>query len=210
MPGGAHLYQIGEDLADNRSELESMPGAGRGDYDLRISCQEVEDEMLVRGIGEQAGAQRHGRAVGRWEVASRRLTQGRFVDRGRLPLEIVGDHLLPEMMVETDLEARHVIMRESVVTSFRNHQVEYRKPLRGEKRRLQGRKPAEYLPLWLCESGQCRDERAHPRSGREHETSGFIDAALGGYPHTVAERFPADHSLLGTDLRTCRQGTFDL
>lgn len=49
MPGVAGLRQIGQELADDRGELEAVSGAGGGHDDLRISRQQVEDEVLVRG-----------------------------------------------------------------------------------------------------------------------------------------------------------------
>ena len=89
MPGFAVLREIGQNLADNRGELEAVPGARRGDHDLGNVRQHVEDEMLVRGIGEHAGAKGHGRAVRRRKVACGGLAQWRFVVGVGFPLEIV-------------------------------------------------------------------------------------------------------------------------
>src|SRR5918994_7993462 len=105
--------------------------------------------MLVGGIGEHAGAQGHGGAVRRWKVACGGRAQWCFVDRARLTLEIVWVDPLLEMMVKTDLEPWHVVLREAVISSFRDHEVEDGKPLRGEERRLQRREPTQHLPLWL-------------------------------------------------------------
>src|SRR5829696_9421981 len=100
--------------------------------------------MLVWGIGEHAGAQGHSRAIRRWEIARYRLAQGCFIDRARLALEIVRVDPLLEMMVETDLEPWHVVLREAVIPSLRDHQVEHGKPRRGEERRLQRREPTQH------------------------------------------------------------------
>lgn len=46
------VRQVGEDLTGERCELGAVAGAGGGD-DERAAA--VEDEVLVRGLGEQAG-----------------------------------------------------------------------------------------------------------------------------------------------------------
>src|SRR5215210_1243562 len=98
MPGLAVLHEIGQDLANYRGELEAMPRTRRGNYDLGKIRQHVKDEMLVRGVGEHAGAQSHGRTVRRRKVACGGLAQRGFVGGVRLPLEIVRIDSLPQMM----------------------------------------------------------------------------------------------------------------
>src|ERR671918_2109740 len=105
--------------------------------------------MLVGGIGEHASAQGHGGAVRSRKVACHRFAQRCFVDRACLALEIVRVDPLLEMMVKTDLESWHVVLREAVIPSLRDREVEYRKLLRGEERRQQGREPTQHLPLRL-------------------------------------------------------------
>src|SRR5581483_2322453 len=46
--------EIGENFADDRGELEAMAGAGRGDDDLRMLRQPVEDEIAIRRHGVEA------------------------------------------------------------------------------------------------------------------------------------------------------------
>ena len=210
MPGLAVLREIGQDLADNRGELEAVPGARRGDHDLGKVRQHVEDEMLVRGIGEHAGAQGHGRAVRRRKVACRRLAQRSFVVGVGLSLEIVRVDPLLQMMVKADLESRHVVLWEAVVSPLRDHQVEHRKALWDEELRLQGREPAQYLTLWLGEIGEGGDQGGHPGAGREHEIPSLVDAPVGGDAYTAAERFPADDSLPSPDVGTGGQGALDV
>src|SRR5919107_3000119 len=101
--------------------------------------------MLVGGIGEHAGAQRHSGAVRRRKVACGGRAQRYFVDRARLALKIVWVDSLLEMMVETDLEPWNVELREAVIPPLRDHEVEHGKPLWGEERRLQGREPGQHL-----------------------------------------------------------------
>src|SRR4051812_42842337 len=110
--------------------------------------------MLVGGVGEHAGAQGHGGAVRRREVACCGLAQWCFVDRTRLALEIIWVDVLLEMMIETDLEPWHVELREAVIPSLRDHEVEHRKPLRGKERRLHGREPTQHLPLRLRQTSE--------------------------------------------------------
>src|SRR5436190_665300 len=68
------------------------------------------------------------------------------------------------MMVKTDLEPRHVVLRKAVVTSLRDREVEHRKPRWGEECRLPRREPAQHLTLWLGEIGEGGDQRG----GGEH------------------------------------------
>src|SRR5215213_1899263 len=210
MPGLAGLREIGQDLADNRGELEAVPGAGRGDNDLGKIGQHIEDEMLVWGIGEHAGAQGHGWAVRRRKVARGGLAQWRFVTGVRLPLEIVGVNSLLPMMVKTDLETRYVVLWEAVVAPLRDHEVEHREPLRYEKRRLQGREPAQHLTLRHGEIGEGGDQGGHPGAGRENQPPSLVDAPVGGDAHTVTERFPLDDLLSCPDVGAGGQGTLDV
>jgi hypothetical protein len=99
-------------------------------------------------------------------------------DRVGLPeLADLGDlvrvDLLLKVMVETDLESWHVVLREAVIAPLRDHEVENRKSLRGEERRLQGREPAQHLPLRLSQPGERRTEHL-PRC--------YSRAASGGRP----------------------------
>src|SRR5712691_7194142 len=41
-------------LADRARELESMPRARARDQDLRVEWMEVDDEVVIRRVGEQA------------------------------------------------------------------------------------------------------------------------------------------------------------
>src|SRR5829696_1326419 len=166
--------------------------------------------MLVGSVGEHAGAQSHSGAVRRREVACSDRAQWCFVDRARLALEIVWIYPLLEMMVKTDLEPWHVVLRESVIPSFRDHEVEHRKPLRSEERRLQGSEPPQHLPLRLRQTRELRDQRGQPGAGCEDQAPGLVDAAVRGDAHSIAHRFPAEYSLSGPDVRACGQGALDV
>src|SRR5215213_5413381 len=166
--------------------------------------------MLVGSVREHAGAQGHGGAVRRRKVASDGRTQWRFVDRTRLALEIVRVDTLLEMMIKADLEPWHVLLREAVIPSLRDHEVEHRKPLRSEERRLQWSEPPQHLPLRLRQTRELRDQRGHPGAGREHQAPGLVDAAVRSDAHSIAHRFPAEYSLPGPDLRAGGQGARDV
>src|SRR5882724_11201009 len=59
MLTAARLRQVGHDLPHDAAELEPMPGEPGGDTDLWQCWMQVEDEMLVWSVGEEAGLQRH-------------------------------------------------------------------------------------------------------------------------------------------------------
>jgi hypothetical protein len=159
VPGLAVLREVGQDLADYRGELEAVPRTRRGNHDLGKFRQHVEDEMLVRGIREHAGAQGHSRTVRRRKVACGRLAQRGLVVRVRLPLKIVRVDPLLKMMVKTDLESWHVVPWETVISPLRNHEIEHWEALWNEERRLQGREPTENLTLRLGEMGEPWNQR---------------------------------------------------
>ena len=194
------------------ANLKPCPEQGEATTTCGIPRQQIEDEMLVRGVGEHAGAQGHGRAVGGREVARGRLAQRRFVDRARLALEIVGVDLLLEMMVETDLEPRHVVLRESRSTVPPGPcRLKTGNRCGGEERRLAAgaNQPSTCRSGWARPASAGTSER-HPGAGREHEPAALVDAALGRHPHAVADRFPVEHSLPGADVGAGRQRAFDV
>src|SRR4051795_4318701 len=114
------------------------------------------------------------------------------------------------MMVKTDLEPRHVVLRKAVVTSLRDREVEHRKPRWGEECRLPRREPAQHLTLRLGEIGEGGDQRGHPGAGREHETPSLVGAPVGGDAYTLSERFPVDDPLPRPDVGTGGQGALDV
>src|SRR3954469_1459449 len=126
MPGSSSLRQVRQNLPDDRGKLETMPRAWRRNNDLRVLRQEVEDELRVRGVRKHAGPQGHSATIGRREIARRGLSQRRFVTGTSLAVETVGIDALLEVMVKTDLEARHVVLGEAVETALGHHQVEDR------------------------------------------------------------------------------------
>ena len=67
----ARLCQVGHDLPHDAAELEAMSREPSGDTDLRKRWMQVEDEMLVWGVGEEAGLERHRRPRGIGEIACR-------------------------------------------------------------------------------------------------------------------------------------------
>ena len=61
--------------------LKPWPGARRRDHHPRVLGVQIEDEVLVRGVGEHAGAERHRRAGAVGEVALGECAQERLVLR---------------------------------------------------------------------------------------------------------------------------------
>src|SRR5215469_2163726 len=54
MATATDFHEVCHDLADHAAELVAVPGEARGDADVRVLRQHIDNEMLVRAIGEQA------------------------------------------------------------------------------------------------------------------------------------------------------------
>src|SRR6266571_7380177 len=129
VAGRPALGQVGHDLADHAGELEPVPGAGRGERHLGMVGVQVDDEVLVRGVGEQARHQRHRRAVPGREVAGGELAEQLLVLEARLAVEQVGVAGLLEMVVLAELEPGHPEHREAVEAALVDEEVEDREPV---------------------------------------------------------------------------------
>ena len=69
VPATARLHQVGHDLSNYAAELETVSGEPGGNTDLWQFWVQVEDEMLIGGIGEEAGFEGHRWACGVREIA---------------------------------------------------------------------------------------------------------------------------------------------
>src|SRR6266545_7065364 len=83
VPRRAVDRQVGEDLADRAAELEAVAGEARADDDVRRVRVAVDHEVLVRAELEEAGLERHRRAVPVREVALDARAQDPLVLRVR-------------------------------------------------------------------------------------------------------------------------------
>ena len=69
MPGLASLRQIGHDLPHHTTELVAMPREPGGNGHFRMFRMQVEDEVAIRTVGEQAPLEHQGRSCSIGEVA---------------------------------------------------------------------------------------------------------------------------------------------
>src|SRR6185437_12440470 len=119
MPGRAVAGgEVGQDFADDAAKLVAMTGAG-GRYDnLLVHGVMIDDEMLVRRVGEHAGAERHGRSVALREIAVRKLAQQRFVGLIGLASQEVRSAVLAAMVIPSEFEAGNLVDRKAVMAAF--------------------------------------------------------------------------------------------
>src|SRR5215217_177709 len=110
--------QVRQDLTDHAAELVAMTGEASRDDHVGMPWMDVDDEVLVGGVGEQAGPERHGWTVARREVSRREFAQHRLVARVTLAVNAVGAGLLAQMMVSSKLEAWDAVNRKAVEAPF--------------------------------------------------------------------------------------------
>src|SRR5262245_41343591 len=71
--------EVGDDLTDNRTELEAVARTGRGDDHAAVGRQRIDHEMLVGCVGEETRLQPRRRPVRIREVALERDAEHGFV-----------------------------------------------------------------------------------------------------------------------------------
>src|SRR6185437_16525926 len=96
---------------------------------------DADDEVLVRTVREHARGRRQGLAGGVWKIPLDCHPQYLEVARVNLPVQRVGIYPFLQVVVATDLEAGHAVLREAVVVPLVDLEVEDRKALRREKLR---------------------------------------------------------------------------
>jgi hypothetical protein len=99
--------QLRHDLADDAAELEAMTGESRRDGNLLMGGMQVQDEMRIGCVRENAGLHRHGRTVGIGKVLSYAFPEDSFVFGVAVPVHLVRVDALPPMVVLADLESGH-------------------------------------------------------------------------------------------------------
>ena len=124
MTGKSLLGQIGHYLAYDAGELEAVPGAGRGDGDLRVVGVQVYDEVMVRGVGEHAGLQVHRRTAAVGEVSFGEAPEELLVVVVGLVVDLVGTAGLAQVEVFAELESGHAEDRQALEAAFIHEKVE--------------------------------------------------------------------------------------
>jgi threonine dehydrogenase-like Zn-dependent dehydrogenase len=172
--------QVGQNFADYRRELVAVPGAGRRHDHRAAGFQPVDHEVLVRGIGEQAGRHRQHGTVRVREEPPDRLPEHRFVLLIWHAIPVVGIHDFVPVVVLAELEAGDAVDREAVVAVDLGGQVEDRKPLGFEVRGCPRLEPSQHLALRLGEGSELGQDFADPRPGAQDQLVRLIPA-LGSF-----------------------------
>src|ERR1700726_4604860 len=60
--------KICHQLTNNTGKLETMPGTGRREGDLRVLRVQIDNEMAVRGVGKHTGGKAHS-----WAAPARKI-----------------------------------------------------------------------------------------------------------------------------------------
>src|SRR5205823_4268878 len=137
VPRAAVEREIGEDLADHAAELEPVPREAGGDEHRRGARRAIDDEVLVRRIGEETGLHREHRSVRVRKVAADAFAQHALVLGMARAIHRVGIDTLAAMMVAADLEPRASVRRKAVERAGGYVDVENRKRADGEPLRPQ-------------------------------------------------------------------------
>ena len=98
--------EVGQDLADDRAELEAVAGEAGADDGVLALRVAVDQEVLVRRQLEEAGLERQRRPGTLREVALGESRERRLVLGRRLTRDRVGIASLALVVVATELEAR--------------------------------------------------------------------------------------------------------
>ena len=123
-----------------------MTGAGRGDDYLGEARERIEDEVLVWGVGEKTGSEGQNVPIRFREEARDSLPQHLLVLLGGYARKRIGLTPLPQMVIETDLEARHGPHRKLVEVSEVALEIRDRKRAKAIKLGRARPEPAEHLP----------------------------------------------------------------
>src|SRR5215211_4364769 len=212
VAGESSFGEGGHDLTDDAGELETVSRAGRGDGDLRVVRVQVQDEVVVGGVGEHAGLQVHGRAGAVGEVSLGEAPEELIVTVGGLAVELVGVSGLVQVEVLAELEARHAEDGKAVKATFVHEQIEDGEVVGPEEIRPFRLQPGEDLPLRHGEAAQDVEEIGVPGAGGHNETVGLVGAAVCTYAHTSLQRDPLEDPLVAVYLGTkglCRHHVGD-
>ena len=139
--------ELGDDLADDRGELEAVAREAGGDDGRGALRMQVDEEMLVGTVLEEACLQRDG-----WSRAGREVALDEGVEQGRQSSgwgarsssprtatspTVVGDS--PDLNPGTPKTGK------AVTATLGHREVEDRKPLRVEELRFEGLERGEHL-----------------------------------------------------------------
>ena len=119
MAGHPLLGQVRHDLPDHAHELEAVPGTRRGERHLLVLRVNVDDEVVVWGVGEHAGGEAHRRPGSVREVTLSKLPEELLVVVMGLTVDLVGLTRLFQVEILTELEARYPEDGEAVEASLR-------------------------------------------------------------------------------------------
>lgn len=103
--------EIREHFADDGCELVSVTGKSGFEHDLWMVRMLVDDEVIVRGVGEHIGRKPH-RGAG----PIRKIVLGKFPEEAlvfRFAVHHVGINVLPAVSAAAKLEPRHLDDRQA-------------------------------------------------------------------------------------------------
>src|SRR5712671_2126062 len=108
-----------------------MAGESGRNRNMRVIRVQIQDEVIVRTVSEQAGLHRHSRAIRVGKITLNRFTQDRFIFGMALSIHSVGIDLFVAVMIFAELEAWNSEDREPIVSAhpvrFWSLHIEYRK-----------------------------------------------------------------------------------
>ena len=210
MPSPTVEGEVGENLADDRAELEAVAGEAGSEeprWGVRVT---IDEEVLVRRRleGQVASASVEPAPSGKYRCAnalsgSSSSSVGSRGDR-------VGVAAGSEVVVAADLEPRDAEDRKAVEMLAVEYDVEHGKPFRREQLRSQGLEPRDHLAKCTRQPRWQAGDVLGPGAGGEHEAVGVDDPSIGANAHAVLGLGPLHHALAGSDDGTARERPVDV
>ena len=200
--------EVGEDLSDDRDELEAMTAEAAGHDDLRMVRVRADDEMLVRGHRVQTGLRldnRTGEAGEQFDGAGPHLIDlmvvyvpvdsvrrggGSFAEEAELDAAVgaVGRGEAVDLVISVGLlDVDGVVLLAPA--------------LEGDLLGAVGGEPVEDHPVDLQREIQFGQHHRCPRAGRDDEFVGRVGGLVGGDLHSAGQapvvgRVPGEHFLV--------------
>src|SRR5205085_6526684 len=150
----------------------------------------VNDEVLIRAVGELTHLKRHGRPGTVREITLGKLAQNRLVFRVTITINAVRVHSLLEVVVAAELEPRYAEDRQTVVVPVFDGDDEHGKAVWREPLRMLRLQPRQHLTFGDRQTSEPRDQFAGPRTGAHDQALGRIGGAAGSHHDAFLERLP--------------------
>src|SRR5215212_2698143 len=164
------LGQVRHDLPDHAAELVAVSGKPGGQHHLGSVRVQVQDEVLVRTVGEETGLEHQCGTVCVGEVALGKHPQQPLVLRIGLAIHPIGIDSLLAVVGAAALEARYQEAGKAVVAALLQLDVKDGKHIGCESLRAARLQPGEHLPFGHRQLSKLRHQLRCPRAGGDDQS----------------------------------------